>query len=172
MPESVFQPNTAGLVRLGKALDAGGDAVLDEARLALRTWGEEFRRRLAAASPVGLGNLASSWQLVVEETDRGTSVAVGTNVRGKDGQPYPLYLELGTARIAGGRVVAWQPDEPPVVDWPAKSHALRKQAAAAGNLAQMPLVRPIGYEIARRLVEELRTIVGDAFDERFDGARF
>ena len=159
-------------MRLGKALDAAGDAALGEARRALRTWGEEFRRRLAAASPVGLGDLASSWQLVVEETDRGTSVTVGTNLRGKDGRPYPLYLELGTARIAGGRVVDWQPGEPPVVDWPAKSHAPRRQATVAGDLAQMPLVRPIGYEIARRLVEELRTIVGDAFDERFDGARF
>ncbi len=121
---------------------------------------------------MGLGDLAASWQLVVEETDRGTSVTVGTNLRGKDGEPYPLYLELGTARIAGGRIVAWQPGEPPVVDWLAKSHARRTQAVAANNLAQMPLVRPIGYEIAQRVMEELRTIVGAAFDERLNGARF
>jgi len=168
----IFQPNSDGLARLDDALAIASDAALDKAGGALRAWGEEFRRRLAAASPVGLGGLASSWQVIVEETERGISVAVGTHLRGKDGAPYPLYLELGTARIAGGRVVAWEPGEAPVVDWPAKSHAERKQAPVVSDLAQMPLVRPIGYEIARRVIEELRTIMGDAFDERLDGARF
>ncbi len=168
----LFQPNTAGLMRFGGALALASDAALDKAGHTLRVWGEEYRRRLAAASPVGFGALAGSWKVVVEETDRGISVAVGTNLRGKDGQPYPVYLELGTARIAGGHVAAWEPGDSVVVAWRARSLDEPKRAAAINELEQMPLVRPIGYEIARRVIDELRRAIGDELDERLEGARF
>ncbi|HEV3020995.1 MAG TPA: hypothetical protein VGX76_00950 [Pirellulales bacterium] len=155
---NVFDVNTAGLERLRGALVTASEAALGAAERTLRVWGEEYRRRLAAASPSAHGELAASWRVVVEPTDRGFSVTVGTNLRGNDGQPYPLFLELGTALIAGGRVAAWEPGEGAVVDWPAKSRGERKRAAAGGGQEQMPLVRPIGYEIAQSSAETTWTM--------------
>jgi hypothetical protein len=152
-------------------LQTASEAALGAAERTLRVWGDEYRRRLAAVSPVAHGDLAASWRVVVEPGDRDISVTVGTNLRGRDGQPYPLFLELGTALIAGGRVAAWEPGEGAVVDWPAKSRAERKRAPAGGQ-EQMPLVRPIGYEIARRVIEELRVVVGDAIERTMDGKSF
>jgi hypothetical protein len=163
-----FQPNTAGLEQLRGALEAASEAALGAAERALREWGEEYRRRLAAESPGADGALAASWRVVVEPTDRGISVTVGTELRGNDGQPYPLFLELGTAAIAGGRVAKWEPAESPVVDWPAK----RKHSGAASGQQQMPFVRPSGYEIAARVVEELRDVIGQAIENTLDGKQF
>lgn len=197
MPEPVFSANTAGLTQLFAAMALASREAMDRLWKVLSQWGAEYQQRVKAVVPVDDGTLRMSIQLLRERTDTNMTVIVGTSQKGKDGNaPYPVFLEMGTAKIAGGRVAAWQPGDPPILDWPAKlAEANHKTGVsrdigggAAGRVRntrgqfisaklgsraeQMPFFRPIGYEIAPKVIEDCRDALNDTLKDRLDGRKF
>lgn len=139
------------------------------------------------------GTAKQSWQLI---RDKGNlMVTIGSSVKSEDGKPYLTYLEYGTERIAGGRVKAWQPGQSPIMEWPAKLQGLGNfhleknkgremgvgregsakferhvnlsiKAFTAGQGEQMPMLRPIGYEIAPQVVADVSNAVKEEIIEQ------
>ncbi|HEV7224606.1 MAG TPA: HK97 gp10 family phage protein [Pirellulales bacterium] len=174
----LFTTNTAGLARLAADLNGAGRRASDAAWQTLRRWGQEYLRRVRQATPTapGGGALRASWQ-VVEQRERGRlTIELGTSLRGKSGQPYPLYLEFGTARIAGGRVADWQPGEPPVStggqNRAAEHPASLVSRAGRHTPAQLPILRPIGEAMAPQAIAETRTAVANELSSSLDGKRY
>lgn len=163
-------------------LRAGGRAAIDEAWKALLAWGSEYHRRVQRVTPVETGRARQSWVLVSEKTSSVMSVTIGNTIKGgPSGAGYPVYLEFGTARIAGGRVKDWQPGQAPVMTWAAKLDELpvmpslgtrkheryvnvMEKAFTLGSGEQMPMLRPIGYEIAPKVVEDVLQAVREGFE--------
>lgn len=185
---SVFRPDTSGLTQFAAALLFAQKAALDACWKELRRWGQEFRRRVVRVTPVGPkdgGTARQGWSVTNERTAREMSVTVGTNV------PYVVFLEYGTSRIAKGKVMAWREGDRPVMSWPAKSAGLPDfgrttdkgaagrfgtkryersvklldRAFTAGQGEQMPMLRPIGYEIGPQVLESMREAMRRGFDD-------
>jgi hypothetical protein len=174
----IFTANPAGFARLAADLNGAGRRASDAAWQTLRRWGQEYLRRVRQATPVapGGGALRAAWQVAEEREGGQMAVELGTSLRGKRGQPYPLYLEFGTARIAGGRIEDWQPGEPPVSvggDRRAAEHpaslAPRKNSSAP---AQLPILRPIGAAIAPQVAAETRTAVVNELSSSLNGKHY
>ncbi|HJT31873.1 MAG TPA: hypothetical protein VJ783_07445 [Pirellulales bacterium] len=172
-----FMPNPAGIRKHMAELQAAGRQAIDNAWQALRDGGLEYQRRVSAAVPVRSGLLQKSLRLTEERSDALLSVTLICDARSRDGRPYPAYLEFGTARIAGGKVKTWQSYEEPIVSWPAKQQALadlqRPLDRAAGlegrqmpanRAAQLPFMRPIGWQLAPAIGEAVLNSVRQAFD--------
>ncbi|HUY89091.1 MAG TPA: HK97 gp10 family phage protein [Pirellulales bacterium] len=176
MPET-FQPNSAGLARLARDFDLAGRRAADAIWQTLGRWGAEFHRRVKDATPVapGGGALRASWLIAEERAGKQMSVTIGTSLRGKHGEPYALYLELGTARIAGGRVEVGQPGEPPIelsaVD---RRGAERPASLAARQNApvRLPIVRPIGEAIAPRVAADVQRAAANELSASLDGKHY
>lgn len=231
---SAFVPNTQGLAALSTELRGAGQRALNDVWRVLRRWGQEYKRRVQRVVPVRYGTLRQSFQ-VIEENDGSTmAVTLGTSIKSHDearhaqeakaaskskkantsavsrDEPYPVYLEFGTDRIAGGRVKDWQPGDPPIMEWPAKMEDIHNfriardihhkrgvygpyteraagpmgsrkferavdiatRAMTAGQGEQMPFMRPVGYEIAPRIVEDMRVAIRDGFSAVMAGRRF
>ena len=76
---------------------------------------------------------------------------VGTNV------PYAVFIEFGTGRIAGGAVQDWQPGDPPILAWPAKSKDARGDKSSSGGKEEfMPPFRGSWEAAAPRIIENFR----------------
>lgn len=153
-------------------------------------WGAEYKSRVQGVAPVDKGTFRQSIQLVRERTDTTMTVIVGSSLKSEGGAPYPVFLEMGTARIAGGRVLAWEQGQPPIRDWPAKTANAREfsglhGAARAAHLRkrekmksiglegeQMPFFRPIGYDIAPKVIDDCRDALNGVLKERLDGKKF
>lgn len=191
MSESAFQPNTAGLDALATELRGAGERAANDVWKVLRRWGQEYKRRVQRVVPVRFGTLRQSFQVIEHRDGREMSVTLGTSLKSEDGKPYPLYLEFGTDRIAGGKVKAWQPGDEPIMEWPAKMadvpnfHRLKTgsprheravniatRAFTAGQGEQMPFMRLVGYEIAPRVIEDCRVAIRDGFAAVMRGKRF
>jgi hypothetical protein len=184
MSESAFQPNTHGLQQLATELRSAGQRALNDVWKVLRRWGQEYRRRVMRVVPVEYGTLRQSFQVLEQNDGQTLAVTLGTSLKSQDGKPYPLYLEFGTDRIAGGKVKAWQPGDEPVMEWPAKMAGMvgSKRHERAVNIAQraftkgqgeqMPFLRPVGYEIAPRIIEDCRVAIRDGFAAVMRGRRF
>lgn len=117
---SVFEPNARGIADLSRTLITASARTVDKCWQVLRRAGQEYRRRVQRVIPREHGTAAQSMQVQEDRSGGTMAVAVGTSLKSDDGRPYPLYLEMGTARIAGGRVAAWKEGDAPVMDWPAK----------------------------------------------------
>jgi len=87
--------------------------------------------------------------------------------------PYASYIEYGTRRIAGGRVLRWRPGMRPEHDWPAKSGKSGEffgrlhgagLAVARARRAQttMPFIRPYQQAAVGVLMRELEDGLADA----------
>lgn len=171
---NLFQPNSAGLARLANDLDLAGLRAADAVWRTLDRWGVEFLRRVKDATPVapGGGALRASWLIAEDRSGRRMSVTVGTALRGKQGEPYALYLELGTARIAGGLVKDWQPGEPPI-ELSGNSPAERPASLARRNApARLPILRPIGETIAPLVAADVRTAAVNELSASLDGKHY
>ena len=173
-----FVPNPAGIRKRMAELQAASRLAIDNAWQALRNGGLEYQRRVAAVAPVRTGLLQKSLQLVEEHSETLLSVTLTTDARSRDGRPYAVYLEFGTARIAGGALKTWQPYEEPIITWPAKQQALNElqtpldktagideRRPPANRAAQLPFMRPIGWQLAPQISEALVSAVRQAFDE-------
>lgn len=173
-----FVPNSAGIQKRMAGLEAAGRQAIDNAWQALRDGGLEYQRRVLAAAPVRIGLLQKSLRIVEERGETLLSVTLAANSRSSDGRLYPVYLEFGTARIAGGKVKTWQPYEEPIVIWPAKQQALNELQTPldktagigegrlpANRAAQLPFMRPIGWQLAPAVGAAVLSAVKQAFDE-------
>ena len=122
----------------------------------------------------GGGALRASWAIAEDRSGKQMSVTVGTSLRGKHGEPYPLYLELGTARIAGGRVEDWQPGEPPIELSASRRQAERPASLAASRNApsRLPILRPIGEAIAPQAAAEVQTTATRELSTSLDGKQY
>lgn len=177
----ILQINTQQIEQFAGQIHPAMQSALDAVWKVLLAWIEEYRRRVQRVTPVDKGMARQSWVVVHERTATKMELTLGNTIKGKDGAPgYPYFLEMGTDRIAGGRVKAWQPGDAPIMSWPAKSGGLPTmprfgtpayerylnvldKAFTSGEGEQMPMLRPIGYEIAPKIVED----VGQAFTEGF-----
>lgn len=212
-----FHFNYEGLAKLKQALTGASKQVVDGCYKVLRVATEEFRRRVQRVSPVDTGRMRQGW---VSQTERsgpnGASMTgvVGTSIKSEDGIPYPIYLELGTDRIAGGKVKAWQPGQAPILEWPAKmedipnfrlekdkvytkhigggkkkfvtergvgkegsakflrSVKIASMAFTQGEGEQMPMLRPIGYEMAPNVLGALLRTAQKGLADGLDGKKF
>lgn len=173
-----FVPNPAGIRTRMAELQAAGRRAIDNAWQALRLGSVEYQRRVAAAMPIRTGLLQKSLRLMEERSDAALTITLITDARSRDGRPYGVYLEFGTARIAGGKVKTWQSYDEPIVVWPAKHQALADmltpsertagvgaQRLPANRAAQLPFVRPIGWQLAPAISEAVLAAVRQAFDE-------
>lgn len=160
---------------LAKALDLWEKGARRNLERVYRKYGLLWQAEAKKRVPVEEGRLEKSilapkpkWEGVV------LTLEVGTNVK------YAEYVEFGTARIAGGAVLALG-DDPEITDlqaihtWAAKeadaiqatSATIDKRGRAKGRLRnaagrfvkgpqeQMPWLRPAFMEIKQELVEEL-----------------
>lgn len=85
------------------------------------------------------------------------TMEVGTNIE------YGPYIEFGTTRIAGGKVLALG-DGPGITDQQAiKSWPAKDAEALSGSTEQMPFLRPAFNEIREDLIDEI--------DEAFEPPR-
>lgn len=172
-----FVPNPAGIQKRMAELQAAGRHAIDNAWQALREGGLEYQRCVMAVAPVRTGLLQKLLRLVEERNDASLTVTLITDARSRDGRPYPVYLEFGTARIAGGKVKIWHPYEQPIVNWPAKQQALSElQAPPQGvagfdrqrlppdRAAQLPFMRPVGWQLAPKISDAVLNAVRQAFD--------
>lgn len=177
----VFQGNTQAGAMLVATLMRGMSVVLTDIEKTLKTWGQEWKRKVQRVSPVESGRMRQSWFTEFERTNQSMSITLANSITGKDGGPgYPVYIEFGTDRIAHGRVKAWQPGEPPIMSWPAKNADLPamprfgtaayeryentlSKAFTAGAGEQMPMLRPTGYEIAPKVIEDVQQAVVQGF---------
>lgn len=178
----ILQVNTQQIEQFAGQLQPAMQSALDAVWQVLLGWGAQYLRMVQRVTPVGeTGQAHNSWVLVHERTATKMELTLGSTIKGKDGYlPYVAYLEFGTDRIAGGRVKAWQPGDAPIMSWPAKSGGLPTmprfgtpayerylnvldKAFTTGEGEQMPMLRPIGYEIAPKIMED----VGQALTEGF-----
>jgi len=167
---NIFDPAAAAKL---KALFAGAtQAALDAVWAELRRQGQEYRRQVARVTPVEYGTLKQSWQVAEERTADKMEVTVGTNV------PYAVFLEFGTARIAGGKVQDWQEGDAPITNWAAKlkglhgaDQQLRAMAMAPGRGEQMPMLRTVGHDMAPGIVAALNKAADDGFAAGLAGAK-
>lgn len=183
-PEIVFQANANAGALFAAALQGGLDRALKDGERMLKVWVEEYKRRVQRVTPVDKGLARQSWFTTFERTRTAMIATLANRIKSKDGAPYPVYLEFGTDRIAGGRVKAWQAGEPPILDWPAKTgdlpditsampgskkyerHAdIITNAFTAGSGEQMPMLRPIGYEIAPQVAEDVGNAIAHSFQQ-------
>ena len=173
-PNSILQGNTQQLERVAQQMQTGAQNALNAIWKVLLAWGAEYQRRVQRVTPVDKGLARQSWFLITERTGDTMTVTLANRIKGQNGfMPYPFYLEFGTDRIAKGKVKAWQPGDTPVMSWPAKSEDLPEMprfgtkayeryeniltnAFASGTGEQMPMLRPIGYEIAPKVVEDVQ----------------
>lgn len=201
---SAFIPNTQGILQLAAEMRSAGQRALSDVWRVLRRWGQEYKRRVQRVIPVKYGLARQSMQVVEQNDGKTMSVTLGTSLKSEDGEPYPLYLEMGTELIAGGRVKDWHEGDEPIMDWPAKiddlpnfrrdrnalgqftrreagrkgtakferSVSIATRAFTRGQGEQMPFMRPVGYEIAARIVEDCRVAVRDGFAAVMKGRRF
>lgn len=173
-----FVPNATGIRKRMAQLQSAGRQAIDNAWQALRDGGSEYQRRVMAAAPVRIGLLQKSLRLLEERSDALLSATLITYARSRDGRPYAVCLEFGTARIAGGKVKTWQPYEEPIINWPAKQQALNElqtpldrtagvdaQRMPVNRAAQLPFMRPIGWQLAPAISEAVLRAVQQAFDE-------
>lgn len=177
MPETktLFQPNSAGFTRLANDLDLAGLRAADAVWRTLGRWGVEFLRRVKDATPVAPdgGALRASWLVAEDRSGRQMSVTVGTSLRGKQGEPYALYLELGTARIAGGLVKDWEPGEPPIELAATTSRTERPASLSRRSaLARLPILRPIGDAIAPRVAADVKAAAMSELSTSLDGKHY
>lgn len=173
-----FVPNPAGIQTRMAELQAAGRQAIDNAWQALRDGGSEYQRRVMAAVPVRSGLLLKSIRWLEERSDSLLTVTFISDARSRDGRRYAVYLEFGTARIAGGKVKTWQSYEQPIVNWPAKQQALNelqtpldrtadidRRRLPPNRAAQLPFMRPIGWQLAPAISEAVLSAVRQAFDE-------
>lgn len=179
--QSILQVDSQPVQQFAGQLQSAAQSALNAVWKALLAWGSEWKRRVERVTPVDLGTARQSWVLVQDRTGDHMSVTLGNTIKGKGGQlSYVGMLEFGTDRIAGGRVKAWQPGDAPIMSWPAKSHDLPTmprfgtqayerymntldKAFDAGTGEQMPMLRPTGYEIAPKVVEDVQQAFTQGF---------
>lgn len=167
----MLQSNHASLSRWAEQMESAGRRAVENVAARMRAAAEEYRRRVAAAVPLRSGRLRESWQVAENVTPRAIELTLGTNQTSADGAPYPVFLELGTAHIAGGQVQQWQPGEQPITDGSAalggadreRPAQVAPEAFSAGQSGQMPFLRPIGSEIADELLAEIPSVVAAGF---------
>lgn len=177
----MFQADPQSAARFAAALSAGMAAALDRAWSVLEAWGQEYKSRVERITPVARGVARQSWFLTAERTSNSMTVTLSNTERSTGGgQPYPFYLEFGTDRIAGGQLKAWQPGDAPVTAWPAKAveppvapcfggHAnephvnVLSHAFSADSEAQMPMLRPIGYELVPQMIAAVQQALAAGF---------
>lgn len=124
MAMQIFSIDTAKIKKLSSGLKKQGDTAFKKVAGIARAGLEELKRRVQRVSPVETGAMRQSWQVQFQVTGKKIEGAMGTSIRSKSGSPYPVYLEFGTARIAGGRVKQWKDGDAPIMDWPAKTGKL------------------------------------------------
>lgn len=181
----VFQANANAGALFAAALMRGLQPALRDVERVLKLWVEEYKRRVMRVTPVDKGMARQSWFTEFERTARYMAATLANRVKSDNGFNYPMALEYGTDRIAKGRVKAWTPGQPPIMDWPAKHEDIPDltsigpgskkydrhvdiitKAFTSGQGEQMPMLRPIGYEIAPKVVED----VGNALAHGFKAA--
>lgn len=181
MPQSIFNADTAQLERLIRALPDGATQALDAAWKVLQVWGEKYKTMVERVTPVDTGRARQSWFVVAERSSGKMTITLANAIKGQNGHmPYVYYLEFGTDRIAGGRVKDWQTGDAPIVSWPAKSADLPvmprfgtrayeryedvlTHAFTAGEGEQMPMLRPIGHQIAPLVAEDVAQALLEGF---------
>lgn len=210
----IIQINTEGLDDLKQALLDASEKSLNECWRVLKTSGAEFHRRLQRITPVEFGRLRASWVMLTERDDTSMEVQIGTSLKSDDGQPYAVYLEMGTERIAGGKVMAWVEGQEPILEWPAKMRDLPNfrleqdkvykktiggvkkrfiteygagkegtakfersvktstKAMSSETGEQMPMIRPLAYELGPRIVEALIRTLHEGLEAGLDGKEF
>jgi hypothetical protein len=179
--QPMFQPDSQTAARFATALSAGMTAALDRGWSVLEAWGQEYKSRVERITPVARGVARQSWFLTAERTSNSMTMTLSNRARSTSGgQPYPFYLEFGTDRIAGGQLKAWQPGDAPVTAWPAKTleppvaprfggqaserHVdVLSHAFSADSEAQMPMLRPIGYELAPQMIAAVQHALAAGF---------
>lgn len=142
----------------------------EQTKVAYRRFGAKAAGQAKRRVPVGeLPGGQSSGRLqqgIIHATfeERGDVVTeVGTNVTGENGEQYPLFLEMGTDRIAGGQVKqqfgepagfpAIVTDAEAVKSWPAKD-----EGTTGGPRQQMPWLRPSLHVVLPEAIRELNQI--------------
>lgn len=185
--QPIIQVDFSDLQAFQRQLHSAAQRAINEAWKVLMVWGEEYRRRVQRVTPVATGRMSQSWVLIPDRAN--LSITIGNTIKGKDGKPpYPVYLEFGTERIAGGRVKRWQDGQPPIMSWPAKSAELPvmprfgtkayeryentlTMAFTAGQGEQMPMLRPIGHEIAPKVAEDVLHAFARGFESAVQNRR-
>ncbi len=178
MLQSVFQSDAASTSRFAATLQSGIQTALDEAWKTLQAWGGEYKHRVERVTPVDRGAARQNWFITARRSADSMSVTLANSARDVRGsQPYPLYQEFGTDRIAAGRVKAWpsKTAEPPVTPHfgprSAEQHVDVISHAFAASDEQMPLLRPIGYELAPQIVESLQQALVRGFQRNMSSNR-
>jgi hypothetical protein len=240
MPAYVFQANTEGFQQLLHVMQFVTLAMVDDAFKVMRIGAEEYKRRVQRVVPRDTGLLSKSWYVDARKLANSIQIDMGTSRRADGGDPYAIHLELGTDEIADGKVKAWQPGMPVIMDWKAKYEGVanfrkvdddeaeattyrgrrtgrkfmeagggqreddRDQRSyeiatgnflapkeirrrhnkykAAANLAfkqftlgvgeQMPFIRPIGLDLAPRIVDAMWRAIRLGLEDALDGKKF
>ncbi|MGE3409030.1 MAG: HK97 gp10 family phage protein [Pirellulales bacterium] len=149
VPALVLDQQTTArtLAYLTAIAKAGPKVAADSLNHAAQTWQREVVRHC----PVDNGLLRASIN-VAFATESDLTALVGTNV------PYAVFVEFDPGgRMAGGKVKAWQPGDPVILNWPAKSRDARGDNAASGAREEfMPPFRGSWQVVAPRIIENLR----------------
>lgn len=172
--EVVFQSNPQAGAMFAAMLMRGVETVLKDVEKVLKGWGEEYKRRVTRVTPRDTGAASQRWAMEFERDAKSMSVTVSNP------QQYLVHLEYGTDRIAKGKVKEWKEGDPPIMSWPAKSADLPEMpkfgtkkyeryetiltnAFTAGRGEQMPMLRPIGHDIAPKVLEDVGQAVVEGF---------
>ncbi len=149
------------LVRWLRQLSRAGPAAVANA---LNEMVADWQREIVRRAPVDTGLYRQSIQ-TVRATATNTQAAVGTNV------PYAIELEYNPkGHIAKGKVKAWQPGNPVITDWPAKSRRgaeardkktgqFKKGSGGGGRAQIMPPFRGSWQIIAGKMSKKLQARV-------------
>ena len=198
--KTIFAPNPKGAAMMAATFGKVSAQNRRDAYRVLRVGAMEYKRRIERVVPVDTGMLRRSWHMVSATTPKGFWVEVGTSIKSQHGVEYPVLLELGTKRIAGGRVLAWKIGAPAIMEWPAKMKRLAagkskaasakkgggkkfakdsasmdermKKAMAPGLGEQMPFVRPVGHDIAPRIVAAMWRAVKHGLQDGLNRKKF
>lgn len=174
MADSLFKANPQ-LPQLVRRFQARADRAIDRIWVALQKWAQQWARDAARVTPVETGQLRRSYFVVPVRNGSQFTISLCNHMT------YGKWLEFGTIHIAHGHVLAWKYGDPPVMNWPAKAANLQAPSARAsqkthdrwaarmtkamtvGSGEQMPMARPVGYDLVPRIVSDVQRIIREEF---------
>lgn len=166
MAESLFKASP----QLGHLVQARMQRALQRIFERLWKWAEQWSHDAARVTPVETGQLRRSYFVTTLRTGNTFTIILANHLE------YGKWLEFGTRYIAHGHVEAWQYGQPPIMSWPAKDanlqypkkptdkslarwNSINEKAMTVGTGEQMPMVRPTGYALMAKIIEDVQRIV-------------
>jgi hypothetical protein len=133
MGPSLGKEFSSDINRLARRIEAWGTGAPKEFERSHRKIGERFKQEAKQRVPVDESRVKNAILANTYSENGEVITEVGTNV-----QEYPIYIEFGTERIAGGRVAALG-DDIGITDadavklWPAKNRDIVDETTGKAN---------------------------------------